>query len=219
MRAVDPEGIGPEPVGDAPSQEAETDAQAATAEAEPAAAAAEPTPPSAEERAAAAEQEAKQKHDQLLRVAADFDNYRKRARRDVDDAARRAREDTLQAVLVVADNLERALDHVDEANSASIVDGVRLVHRQLLAVLERFEVRPFDSLGAAFNPEEHDAVGQLESAGAAPGAVVGVMQRGYRMGARVLRPAMVVVAKPPAPAPPPCETEPTAPPEGGTEEN
>ena len=196
MRADDPDENGPEPGADAPPRQAEAEGQQAGApEGEPPGS---PPAPTLEERLAAAEQEAKQKHDQLLRVAADFENYRKRARRDVDDVSRRAREDTLLAVLAVAYNLERALDHVDEADSGSIVEGVRLVHRQLLAVLEKFDVRPFDAVGLPFNPEEHDAVGQQETADGPPGSVLRVMQRGYRVGARVLRPAMVVVAKPPA---------------------
>jgi molecular chaperone GrpE len=198
MRAVDPEG-GPESDGpdasvEAPAKEVAVPEEAGAREAETAT---EPTP---DQRIAALERDKKEALDRMLRIAADFDNYRKRARRETEDATRRAREEALCAVLAVADNLERALDHADEQNNASIAEGVRLVHRQLLAVLEKFDVRPYSSVGSAFNPEEHDAVGQQETAEAPPGSVTREMQRGYRVGNRVLRPAMVVVARPPAAA-------------------
>jgi len=208
MPAADPEASGPDAHGESPGEAA---APEDVPVGEPAAP--EPAPelqgmadPADGERIAALERDLKEAQDGRLRIAADFDNYRKRARRDADDASRRAREETLFAMLAVADNLERALDHADENNAASIAEGVRLVHRQLLAVLDKFEVRPFESVGAAFNPEEHDAVGQLETADAPGGSVVREMARGYRAGNRVLRPAMVVVARPPAP-PEPVDSE------------
>jgi molecular chaperone GrpE len=199
MRAGDPEDRGP----DAPDDAAAPSAVPQTPpEAEPAPAA--PGAPEAgdADRIAALERDLKEAQDGRLRIAADFDNYRKRARRDAEDAARRAREEALAAMLAVADNFDRALDHAEETNAAAVVEGVRLVQRQLLAALERFDVRPFDSVGSAFNPEEHDAVGQLETLEVPAGSIAREMARGYRIGARVLRPAMVVVARPPAAVPP-----------------
>jgi molecular chaperone GrpE len=153
-----------------------------------------------EARVAALEAEKKETFDRLLRATADLDNFRKRARRDVDDARIEATKKVLSEMLPVVDNLERALAHADgaDAAAASIIDGVKLVLRQFVQAFERFEVVPFESIGQPFDPNVHEAVGQIETADHPPGAVAQELQRGYRIGDRLLRAAMVVVAKAPA---------------------
>jgi molecular chaperone GrpE len=155
------------------------------------------------------EKEKKELHERLLRTAADFDNFRKRSRKDQDDARAKAREDVLREILPVADNLERALQAAETtpggqagtASASGIADGVKLVLRQLASALDRFEVKAFSSLGEAFDPARHEAISQVETADQPAGTVVNEMQKGYLMGSRLLRPAMVAVARPPAPPP------------------
>jgi molecular chaperone GrpE len=154
------------------------------------------------------EKERKELHERLLRTAADFDNFRKRTRKDMDDARAKAKEDVLREILPVADNLERALAAAESqgggAATGGIADGVKLVLRQLASALDRFEVKAFASLGEAFDPARHEAISQMESDKPA-GTVVNEMQKGYLMGTRLLRPAMVSVARAPAaPTPPPA---------------
>jgi len=109
-------------------------------------------------------------------------------------------------MLPVVDNLERALQHAEEASKgtdqAAIVDGVRLVLRQFASAFERCDVTAVIAEGQPFDPNLHEAISQMETAASPPGTVVTVLQRGYKLGDRLLRPALVVVAKAP-PAPPP----------------
>ena len=158
---------------------------------------------------AALEKEKKDLHERLLRTAADFDNFRKRSRKDMDDARAKAKEDVLREILPVADNLERALiasESGGAAAAAGIADGVKLVLRQLASALDRFEVKPVQALGEPFDPAKHEAISQIETADKPAGTVVAEMQKGYTMGARLLRPAMVAVARPPA-SPTPTPTD------------
>jgi molecular chaperone GrpE len=150
------------------------------------------------------EKEKKDLHDRLLRTAADFDNFRKRSRKDQDEARAKAKEDVLREVLPVVDNLERALAASQDA-SGPIVDGVRLVLRQLVNALERFEVKPVASVGEVFDPSKHEAIAQIETAERPPGTIHAEMQKGYTMGGRLIRPALVAVARAPAEAPPASE--------------
>jgi len=147
------------------------------------------------------EKEKQETFDRLLRTTADLDNFRKRSRREMDDARVEARTGVLTEMLPVVDNLERALEHAggaDEASAESIVEGVKLVLRQFVQAFERMDVAPFEAVGQPFDPNLHEAVGQIETADVAPGAIAQELQRGYKIGARLLRPAMVVVARPPA---------------------
>jgi molecular chaperone GrpE len=160
-----------------------------------------------EARVAALELDKKETFDRLLRATADLDNYRKRARRDVDDARIAGKGGVLTEMLPVVDNLERALQHSESATeSAGIVEGVKLVLRQFLQALERCDVTPLEALGQAFDPNLHEAVGQLETDDYPPGAVCQELQRGYKIGDRLLRPALIVVAK--APVEPEAEVGP-----------
>lgn len=180
---------GPEGNGAAPADDGEATA-AAEAAAEPAAIE-EPAPESAGSELARV-------RDQLLRTAADFDNFRKRSRREVMDAERRGREDLLRELLPVFDNLERAVAHADTATDLqSLADGIRMVMRQFYDTLGRLGVERIQAEGAAFDPAVMEAIQHLETSEHEPGTVAAQVQAGYRMGERLIRPAMVVVAKSP----------------------
>jgi molecular chaperone GrpE len=167
-----------------------------------------------EARLASLEKEKKEQYERLLRTAADFDNFRKRTRKEVDDARSKAREEVLREMLPVLDNMERALAASQDptAGAAAVLDGVKLVLRQAQSALERFEVKGFSALGEPFDPARHEAIAQVETTAHPPGTVCQEMQKGYTMGARLLRPALVAVAK----APPAPEPEPSPPPEEAT---
>ena len=177
------------------------------------AAAGSPATPTPEEQIAQLEadkaQLAREKQDnwdRLLRTTADLDNLRKRTRRELDDTRIEARTKVLREMLPVVDNLERAVEHAesgpDGSGAASVIEGVKLVLRQFAQALERCDVAPVDAVGKPFDPNLHEAISQIESAEHAPGSVVQALQRGYTIGNRLLRPALVVVAKaPPEPAP------------------
>ncbi len=136
--------------------------------------------------------------DRLLRLAADFENYRKRSRRDLSDAARRAEEKVVLEFLPVLDNLERALTHADP-EIGGLVEGVQMVQKQFLATLEKYDIRPFDSVGLPFNPERHEAIQQVNT-DAPAGTVCAELRRGYLRGDRLVRPATVAVSLGPAAA-------------------
>jgi molecular chaperone GrpE len=156
----------------------------------------DPPVPDLEALLAAADKEKKENWDRYLRAAADLENLRKRQKREIDDAKIEAKQRVLKEILPVVDNLERAIEHAGDAPGAQpIVEGVQLVLRQLITAFERLDVTSIDALNQPFDPNLHEAISQLES-DAAPGSVVQVLQRGYRSGDRLLRPALVVVAKP-----------------------
>ena len=147
-----------------------------------------------------AEDEKKTNWEKYLRAAADMENMRRRNRRDVDDAKVDAQTRVLKEMLPVVDNLERALEHAEKATGEpqAILEGVRLVLRQFTQAFERIDVTLVEAVGAAFDPNLHEAISQLETSEQEAGTVVAVLQKGYRIGERLLRPAMVVVAKPPS---------------------
>jgi molecular chaperone GrpE len=101
----------------------------------------------------------------------------------------------------VVDNLERALAHTESTDVASLLEGVRLVLRQFTHALEKCDVTPVDADGKPFDPNQHEAIGQQDS-DAPPGSVISVLQKGYRLSDRLLRPALVVVARAKAEATP-----------------
>ncbi len=142
------------------------------------------------------EKEKKDTYDRLLRTAADLDNFRKRARKDTDEARLKAKEETLREILPGVDNLERALAAGRDGGGEGLLEGVKLVLRQFQTALERLEVRSFESVGQPFDPTRHEAIAQVETDAQPPGVVVTEMQRGYLIGNRLLRPALVTVAKP-----------------------
>ena len=168
---------------------------------------AQPTPgePSPEQRIAALEAEKAEMKDRMLRIAAEFDNYKKRARKEMSEHEIKAREAVLREFLEIADNLERALASWREGGAKdvkSVQDGVELVLRLFKSKLDRYSVTAIETKGQPFDPRVHDAISQSPSAEAPPGTVLHELQKGYRVGDRLLRPAMVVVASAP-PTPPP----------------
>lgn len=147
---------------------------------------------------AQAQAEAARLKDQLLRTAADFDNFRKRSRREIEDAYLRGREELLRDLLPVFDNLERALVHADQATDVkAVAEGVRMVLKFFYDTLSKTGIQRIDAVGKPFDPTVHDAFQQLETSEHPPGTVVSELQAGYAMGERLIRAAMVVVAKPP----------------------
>jgi molecular chaperone GrpE len=135
--------------------------------------------------------------DQLLRTAADYDNFRKRTRREVEDAQKRGREDLLRELLPVFDNLERAVVHAGQASDAkAVADGVGMVLKQFGDTLGRIGIKRVATIGSPFDPTQHEAIQQLETDEHPAGTIVAEVQPGYAMGDRLVRAAMVVVAKP-----------------------
>jgi molecular chaperone GrpE len=154
-----------------------------------------------EAKAERLERERGEAHDRMLRVAAEFENWKKRARKESEEAQARGREQLAKEILPVLDNLERALQAVTTGGTVEqLGQGVKLVDKQLHGVLEKFEVKSFEALGEPFDPAKHEAIQQVETSDHAPGAVAKVFARGYLIGSRLLRPAMVAVAKAPAAA-------------------
>ena len=133
--------------------------------------------------------------DRLMRVAADFDNFRKRSRRESEEAVRFANEQILKALLPMVDNLERALDTGSSKKDAkATVQGVRLVLTQLRQDLRRFGLVPFDSVGETFDPKRHEAFEIVPTKKHKPNTVVTEYQKGYLLYDRLLRPSLVVVS-------------------------
>jgi molecular chaperone GrpE len=149
---------------------------------------------SVEERLAQAEAKAEERLDDLKRLAAEFDNYRKRTARDQTALVARAAERLVKELLPVLDDLERALVAADEHQEAKLEEGVRLVHRSLADALRKEGLEEIATEGA-FDPHVHEAL-LSQPSDADEGAVIEVLQKGYRLGDRVLRPARVVVAAP-----------------------
>jgi len=146
--------------------------------------------------------------DQSLRMAADLQNVRRRAEQDVEKAHKFALEKFANDLLPVVDSLERGLEMTspdDEAIKA-VRDGMELTLKLFLDTLKRHQLEPVDPHGAPFNPEHHQAMVMEESIHAEPNTVLKVFQKGYLLNGRLLRPAMVVVAKAPS-APPPSIDE------------
>jgi molecular chaperone GrpE len=125
------------------------------------------------------------------RIQADFENYRKRAAREAAAAGERAKGGLVRELLPVVDNLERALASAEEGEQ-HLAEGVRLVHSELIAVLERNGVEQFDPAGERFDPAEHEALSVREEGEA--GVVLDVVEKGYRTNGTILRPARVVVS-------------------------
>jgi molecular chaperone GrpE len=160
------------------------------AEAESEVAAAQPAPD-----VAALQRERDEYFDRFMRKAAEFDNYRKRVERERREQAEQAVVDILRELLQVVDDFDIALS-VDAGDAAGAYrKGVELIHAKLYEVLRKHGVRPIEALGADFDPNVHQAVIHEDSPEHREGEVIGELRRGYKMGDRLLRPAMVKVAK------------------------
>jgi molecular chaperone GrpE len=189
----------------------ETDDNPVAADAAPAAAAAadkpgEPHEPTAEERMreietglAAKEKEYDETHDKLLRVSAEFENYRKRTAREMDDFRKYAVQSLLKEMLSAVDHIELAIQAAasNSAPDKNLAEGLSLTLKELLRIFEKFNVMPIEAVGKPFNPEFHEAILREESGELPENTVLREMQKGYVIGGRLLRPALVVVTAPP----------------------
>jgi molecular chaperone GrpE len=162
-------------------------------------ASAEPLPSGGGDPLAQAQAEAARLKDAWLRTAADFDNFRKRTRRELEDARRSGREDLLRVLLPVFDNLERALQSAQRSSDVkAMAEGLKMVERQFVDALGREGIARIPTVGHPFDPSVHEAIQQVETGDHEPGTVLAEVQPGYSQGDRLLRAAMVVVAKPKA---------------------
>lgn len=150
-----------------------------------------PTDPLAEAKAEAARMK-----EQWVRTAADFDNFRKRSRKEIEDARKGGREELLKELLPVFDNLDRAIQSAQRAQDVkAVAQGLEMVLRQFLDTLGRTGISKVKTVGSIFDPSVHEAIQQVESDEHPPGTVVAEVQPGYVQGDRLVRAAMVVVAK------------------------
>ena len=148
---------------------------------------------------AAAKAEASKNWDLYLRERADLENARKRHQREKEDAIRFANDRLLKEMIPVLDNLERAVAHAGQGGveHKSLLEGVNMTISQFRKALEDFGVKPIKAIGDVFDPNLHQAMGQVESAEQAPNTVVTEFQKGYLLHDRLLRPSLVMVAKAP----------------------
>jgi molecular chaperone GrpE len=147
------------------------------------------------ERIAELEAEVAQTKDRWLRAVADHENYKKRVKRDTDDAIVRNTQQLLSSLLPTVDNLERAMEVAAQSGAEEpVMRGLSMVRDEFLAALKRHGIEPVASVGLPFDPAVHDALQQMVSPEHAPGVVVREFEKGYRLGDRLLRPARVIVA-------------------------
>lgn len=146
----------------------------------------------------AKEKEAKENYDRYLRQAAELENFRKRANRDKDETVRFANESLIKDLLPVVDNLERAVAHSRGGGDGEpLLEGIEMVLRGLFETLAKHGVMPISALGQPFDPQKHEAMAQIESDTETPNTVLEEHHKGYLLRDRLLRPALVSVAKAP----------------------
>lgn len=144
------------------------------------------------------EKEHKEHHDRLLRLAADFENFKKRAVREKEEWTKFANEDLIKAILPFIDNLERAVNHAEKVTNTDVmIEGVGLTIQQLLQTLNKFGLFAFESVGKPFDPALHEAMLVVETDQHEPNRVIEEFQKGYLLSNRLLRPATVSVSKSP----------------------
>ena len=143
---------------------------------------------------------AQEEKDRALRIAAEMENLRRRAAQDVEKAHKFALEKFTGELLPVIDSLERALELADRDNETlkPMMEGVELTLRAMLTTVGKFGVEQVNPMGDAFDPNRHQAISMVENGNVAPNSVMAVMQKGYELNGRVIRPAMVMVAKAPS---------------------
>lgn len=151
-----------------------------------------------EARFEAKEEEAKEAHDRLLRVSADFENYKKRASREMEEFRKYANQSLLKEMLSVVDNLELAINSSNDGKNTdkNLIEGLNLTLNEILRVFEKFNVTPIEAQGKTFDPAYHEAVMREETDDYPENSVMSEFQKGYLIHDRLLRPAMVVVAVP-----------------------
>jgi molecular chaperone GrpE len=143
------------------------------------------------------EEEARETYDRLLRVSAEFENYKKRAAREMEDFRKFSNQSLIKEMLSVVDNLELAMNSTNGHKSIdkNLLEGLAMTHKEILKVFEKFNVTPISAKGQTFDPTYHEAVMQEETDEFAENTVINELQKGYLIHDRLLRPAMVVVAK------------------------
>lgn len=160
------------------------------------------TPPGPEAELAAAREEADALRDQALRATAEAENVRRRAARDVESARKFALEKFAKDLLPIADSMEKSVEAAaglgDAEGAAAVREGIELSGKLLRETLGRHGIEEVDPLGAPFDPEHHEAMSMIEAPSAEPNSVVDVLQKGYTLNGRLLRAAMVIVAKAPS---------------------
>jgi molecular chaperone GrpE len=154
-------------------------------------------PESLQQALDAARAEAEENRDQFLRARAELENVRRRAQRDIEQARRYALEKFAAELLAVRDSLEMGVAAADEpgADVAKLREGSELTLRMLAQAMDKFDIRALDPRGEKFDPERHEAMAAQESAEHEPNTVIHVVQKGYLLGERLLRPAMVIVSR------------------------
>jgi molecular chaperone GrpE len=134
--------------------------------------------------------------DQLLRKAAEFDNYKKRTEREFMDRVQNANERLISELLQVLDDFDRSLNHAEESNnSESLIQGLELIYKKMFAILEKEGLKPINAVGEEFDPEKHDALMQIESKDKKSGTIIDEHLKGYVLNDKVIRHSQVIVAK------------------------
>lgn len=183
-----------------PEEQAAAETEEQVTEKDAAAEAETSAEPTLEEQLAACRAETQKNWDLYLRERADLENFRRRSQREKEELSRFANENIIKEIVPVVDNLERAVAHARQENgdAEGLLQGVEMTLSMFSKALDKFGVTPFNSVGEAFDPARHEAMGQVESAEHAPNTVVHEMQKGYLLNSRLLRPALVMLAKAPA---------------------
>lgn len=150
-----------------------------------------------EAQLAAKEQEAQENYDRLLRVSAEFENYKKRTSRELEEFRKFANQSLIKELLSVVDNLELAMESTNghQAIDQGLLQGLEMTHKEILKVFEKFNVKPIEAKGQVFDPNFHEAVMQEETDEVEANTIVNELQKGYLINDRLLRPSMVVVAR------------------------
>lgn len=152
--------------------------------------------PEAKDDLKGVEDQLNEQKDKVLRLSAEFENFKKRKQREIDDFKKFANETVFRQLLSVVDNLERAIDSATDAvEETSLLEGVKLTHKELLKLFESFSIKRVEAENQPFDPTFHQAVTHAENNDVPDNTVTNVLQKGYLLHDRLLRPAMVVVSK------------------------
>ncbi|OYT69621.1 MAG: nucleotide exchange factor GrpE [Armatimonadetes bacterium JP3_11] len=172
--------------------------QETTQDQEPITTTPETSPEALQARVAELEQAYEEQKNLYLRTLADFQNYRRRQHEEIERQRGLLLESLMQDLLPILDNFERALQAAEATRELEpLLEGVRMTERQIKAVLERYDIHPIIAIGQPFDPNLHEAIQRVETVDYEDGTVIDEVERGYRMGERVLRPSRVIVAKRP----------------------
>ena len=189
-----------EPTTELPLDETTVTKESVTTESATADTGAAPDAERLQQQLAEAQDQAQQERERAIRAAAEMENLRRRAAMDVEKAHKFALEKFAGELLPVIDSLERALEMSDRENEQlkPTLEGVELTLRSMLNAVGKFGVLPIDPQGEGFDPNRHQAMSMVENPNVAPNTVLAVMQKGYELNGRVIRPAMVMLAKAPS---------------------